>query len=72
MSTCTRRAIVYVDGLNLYHSAYRGTTHKWADIRSPAEDLVPAGVECKSVKYFTADLAPQASDDPDRSRKTPQ
>ncbi len=63
-----RRAIVYIDGLNLYGSALKGSNYKWLDLLSMAKTLMPAGVELAAVKYFTADLAPHISEDP----KTPQ
>jgi len=47
------RSIVYIDGLNFYYGAVRGTPHKWLNfdryftMLRPADDLL-------AIKYFTA------------------
>ncbi|MEM7286414.1 MAG: NYN domain-containing protein [Actinomycetota bacterium] len=64
-----RRAVVYIDGLNLYGSALKGSTHKWVDLMGVAATLVPGGAELVAVKYFTADLLPYVSEDPDTPRR---
>ena len=44
---------VYIDGLNLYHGALKGSKYKWLDVRRLAEELLPR--DCvKDVYYFTA------------------
>ena len=58
------RAIVYIDGLNLYGSALKKTSRKWADLHAVATALVPAGFGLVAVKYFSADLHVSASEDP--------
>ncbi len=53
-----QRAIVYIDGYNLYYSRLRGTTHKWLDLVALFRDQILRvqlpGVEVVTVKYFTA------------------
>ena len=48
----------YVDGLNLYYGALRGTPHKWLDLRLLARALLPYD-ELGLVRYFTANVKPQ-------------
>ena len=51
-----QRAIVYIDGYNLYHglrSAY-GTRYKWLDVQALSESLLQPGMQLIAVKYFTA------------------
>ena len=57
------RAIVYIDGLNLYGSALKQSSKKWVDLMAVASSLIPDGFELASVKYFSADLHPRASED---------
>ena len=53
-----QRAIVYIDGYNLYYSRLRGTTYKWLDLVALFRDqiLKPQLPEAtlEAVKYFTA------------------
>jgi|GEM_PF-288592 len=60
----TPRAIVYIDGLNLYGSALKHSAHKWVDLMAAAEQLIPAWYTLAGVKYFSADLHPDAAEDP--------
>ena len=46
---------VYIDGLNLYHGAVKGTAYRWLDLRRLAEDLLPSDT-IQDVYYFTAKL----------------
>ncbi len=62
--TTTNRAIVYVDGLNLYGSALKGTDFKWLDLMSLSKTLTPAGYTLEHVKYFSAELSLVAAEDP--------
>lgn len=50
------RVGVYIDGLNLYYGALKGTNYKWLDIQKFASSLLkPSDNETLSVlKYFTA------------------
>ena len=44
---------VYIDGLNLYYGALKGSGYKWLDVRRLAEVLLPR--DCiRDVYYFTA------------------
>jgi uncharacterized LabA/DUF88 family protein len=51
-----KKAIVYIDGYNLYHGlkeAY-GNKYKWLDLQSLAQDFTDNDTEVVAVKYFTA------------------
>lgn len=47
------RAIVYVDGFNLYYGCLKGTQYRWLDLARFADLLLPAQAVV-AVKYFTA------------------
>jgi len=47
------RAIVYVDGFNLYNGSIKGTSHKWLDLQKYF-DLLRQHDEVVKVHYFTA------------------
>ena len=47
---------VYVDALNLYYGAVRGTAHKWLDIRRMCELLLP---KCQINKPLGSRSGPQ-------------
>ena len=53
------KVIVYVDGFNLYHGALESTPYKWLNIEQLCYNLLPAGAEIVSLKYFTAWVKPQ-------------
>jgi uncharacterized LabA/DUF88 family protein len=57
------RAIVYIDGFNLYKNALRGpgAAYKWLDVQKLADDLFPQH-EVVKVRYFTAELKPREDD----------
>lgn len=67
--TNLKRTIVYVDGLNLYGSALKSTKLKWLDIQSMSQTITPAGHSLEAVKYFSAELSPVASDDPEAPKR---
>ena len=48
-----RRAIVYIDGLNLYYGALKGTPYKWLDIEKLCRRLIPDD-QIVAIKYYTA------------------
>ena len=52
---------IYIDGLNLYYGALRGTTHKWLDLEKLAKTLLPDD-EIKIVRYFTARITARPGD----------
>ena len=58
-----RHTIVYIDGLNLYYGALKGTSHKWLDIEKLCRRLLP-GDRIVVIKYFTA----RVRDTPDNPR----
>jgi len=47
------RTIVYVDGFNLYYGLLKGTAHKWLDLGTLFNKLLPKN-DVILVKYFTA------------------
>jgi uncharacterized LabA/DUF88 family protein len=52
-----KKAIVYIDGYNLYYSLLRRSAYKWLDVVSLFKSLLKAqvpGAELVAVKYFTA------------------
>jgi hypothetical protein len=44
---------IYIDGLNFYYGAVKGTPHKWIDFRALVDVLLPED-EIGQIKYFTA------------------
>ena len=58
---------LYVDGLNLYYRAVRGTSFKWLNIQKLAENLLP-GDEILKIRYFTS-LLHARTGDPDQPRR---
>ena len=49
-----KKAIVYIDGYNLYFGLVKGTKYKWLDLWKFAERLLDGHYELVAVKYFTA------------------
>jgi uncharacterized LabA/DUF88 family protein len=47
------RAIVYVDGFNLFYGSLKGTPYRWLDLHRLADTLLP-DQDVIAVKYFTA------------------
>ncbi|MEQ9411563.1 MAG: NYN domain-containing protein [Fuerstiella sp.] len=48
-----KRAIVYIDGFNLYNGSIKGTTHKWLNLEKYFEKL-RQHEEVLRIDYFTA------------------
>ena len=59
---------VYIDGLNLFHGALKGSEHEWLDIRRLAEELLPRD-SIKDVYYFTARMMVSGGDGGRRQRQ---
>jgi uncharacterized LabA/DUF88 family protein len=51
------RTYAYVDGLNLYYRAVKGTAHKWLDIPLLIRSLLRPENDVVRVRYFTADVS---------------
>lgn len=51
------RAIVYVDGFNLYYGALKGTPYRWLDLATLCSRLVTDQIV--GIKYFTARVTPR-------------
>jgi len=47
------RAIVYIDGFNLYYGCLKGTPHRWLDLHTFAQKMLPND-KIVGIKYFTA------------------
>ena len=52
---------VYIDGLNLYYGAVRGTQYKWLDIDALFKIMFPQNTICK-IKYFTSPVSSRPND----------
>ena len=55
------KAIVYVDGFNLYYGAVKGTPYRWLDIAALCRLMLPND-QIHQVKYFTALVSPRPHD----------
>ena len=55
------RTNVYVDGLNLYYRALRGTPYRWLDIGALTRLLLPQH-QVNRIRYFTALVSNRPSD----------
>lgn len=53
-----QRAIVYIDGFNLYYGCLQGTGHRWLDLGGLCARLLPND-QVVGVKYFTARVGPR-------------
>lgn len=53
--------IVYIDGLNFYYGAVRGTPYKWLDYQALCARLLPRDQIAK-IRYFTARVTPLPHD----------
>lgn len=47
------KAMVYVDGFNLYYGCLKGTSYRWLDLGAFAQKMLPRD-EVVGIKYFTA------------------
>ncbi len=52
---------VYIDGLNLYYRAVRGTQYKWLDIDALIKKMCPQNTISK-IKYFTSIVSSRPND----------
>jgi hypothetical protein len=50
------RAIVYVDGFNLYYGCLRKTKYKWLNLESLSSQLLNDNYEIKKIYFCTADV----------------
>jgi hypothetical protein len=51
------RAIVYIDGFNLYYRALKGTLHKWLDVQKLCQATLPNTVTLVGINYYTARIS---------------
>ena len=61
------RTNVYIDGLNLYYRALRGTPYRWLDVGKLAQLLLPQH-RIGRIRYFTA-LVTNRPDDPTQAQR---
>jgi hypothetical protein len=61
------RAIVYVDGFNLYYGALKATPYRWLDLEALCTRLLPRD-EISLIRYFTAPVTARPSD-PDQPQR---
>jgi len=52
------RAIVYVDGFNLYYGCLQGTAYRWLDLGQLCARMLPRD-QIVGIKYFTAKVGPR-------------
>lgn len=64
------RTWVYVDGLNLYYGALKGTNLKWLNLVELARVLLPATHTIEKLKYFTAPVSGVVDTDAPRRQQT--
>ena len=57
MHVPTPRAIVYVDGFNLYYGVLKNSPHKWLNLER-FFTLLRQGDDVRAIKYFTARVEP--------------
>lgn len=50
---CPVATNVYIDGMNLYYGALKGTPYKWLDLEALCRNVL-AGEDIKRIRYFTA------------------
>ncbi len=62
------KAYIYVDGLNLYYGAVKGTPYRWLDIAALCRLLLPRD-DILQIKYFTALVHPRSYDPDQRTRQ---
>lgn len=58
----------YVDGLNFYYGAVKGTPNKWVDFEALVRKLLPSDTIGK-IRYFTANVKPQYPGDRSHERQ---
>lgn len=50
-----KRAVVYIDGFNLYYGCLKGSKLKWLDLLALSKHLLDADqYQIEKIKYFTA------------------
>lgn len=57
-----QKAVVYVDGFNLYYGSLKGTAYKWLDLKSLFNKLLGTHHIVTEIKYFTARISPRDND----------
>jgi hypothetical protein len=55
------RTFVYVDAFNLFYGALKRTPHRWLNLQTLCELLLPKH-DIQSIKYFTALVSARPSD----------
>lgn len=55
--TPIKRAIVYIDGFNLYYGCLKGSKFKWLDLLALSKQLLDESqYKIEKIKYFTANI----------------
>ena len=62
------RTLIYVDGLNLYYGALKGTSWKWLDLLALFQAILQPHHQIVEIKYFTARVSgtPRSQSKPQR------
>ena len=55
------RTNVYVDGFNLYYGCLKGTPHKWLNLETLFDQVLPKN-EVRNIHYFTARVEARPND----------
>lgn len=55
------KAIVYIDGYNLYYGSLKKSTDKWLDIQAFSRLITPKKYDLIKVRYFTAKVKPSSN-----------
>jgi len=56
------RTFVYVDGLNLYYKALKGTPFRWLNLKELVRRILKPDCQILKIKYFTALVLPTDTD----------
>jgi len=64
------RAIIYIDGFNLYFGALKKTEYKWLNLEKLFQNLLGEHHHITEIKYFTARISPRPGNphSPDRQK----
>jgi uncharacterized LabA/DUF88 family protein len=60
------RAIVYIDGFNLYYRALKHTAHRWLDVAALSTASLPPDLVIERVNYYTARVSGRVDGDAPR------
>lgn len=56
-----QRAMVYVDGFNLYYGCLKDSPNRWLDLDALCRRMLRDDAEIVGIKYFTAKVKPRVT-----------